>query len=150
MASFRFRLSSLENFRRQARERCQLELAAAEADRQNLDSQRNDVERQIVALRHAVRGSVGPGRVDVMQLASASDFECRLRGELEQLNRRASVLAEEVARCRQAVVEADREVRTLEKLRQRQHEQFQSDERRAESKRLDDAAVRHLHGEPLA
>ncbi len=73
-----------------------------------------------------------------------------IRAELEQLHHRASVLAAEVARCREAVVEADRDVRSLEKLRQRQHEQFQAAERRAESKSLDDAAARHLRREPLA
>jgi len=150
MPPFRFRLGSLEKFRRQVRERCQLKLAAAEADHQRLDSERRDVERQLVALRHAVRGSVGPGRVDVVRLASANDFESGLRAELERLDQRTSVLAAEVARCREAVVEADRDVRTLEKLRQRQHEQFQADERRAESKALDDTAVRHLRREPLA
>jgi flagellar export protein FliJ len=150
MTPFRFRLNSLENYRRQTRESRQLELAAVDAERRRLESQCHDIECQLAAQRHAVRGSIGPGRIDVVQLAAASDFECRLRGELEQLNRRASVLVAEVARCRQAVVEADRDVRTLEKLRERQYEQFQFEERRAESKSLDDTAARHLHGEPLA
>ena len=49
-------------------------------------------------------------------------------------------MAAEIERRRQALVEADREVRVLEKLRQRQAEQHRRDEDLREVKRLDEVA----------
>ena len=50
-------------------------------------------------------------------------------------------MAAEIERRRQALVEADREVRVLEKLRQRQAEQHRREEELREAKRLDEVAA---------
>ena len=55
---------------------------------------------------------------------------------------RRAELAPEIERRRQAVVEADRELKVLEKLSERQQAQFRLDQTRAEGKLLDEAAAR--------
>ena len=50
-------------------------------------------------------------------------------------------MAAEIERRRQALVEADREVRVLEKLRERQLEQHRREEELRETKRLDEVVT---------
>jgi flagellar export protein FliJ len=52
-----------------------------------------------------------------------------------------------LGRRREALVAADREVRTLEKLRESQHERFRREEETRETKRLDEVAGRRAAGE---
>ncbi|MEX2112374.1 MAG: flagellar export protein FliJ [Pirellulales bacterium] len=150
MPQFRFRLRSLETLRRQARERCQLDLAAAESAWQLLGARSGELDRELDKLRSAVRAGVEPGHVNVVQLAAAGDFERGLRAQQERLREQQAALVEEIACRRAALIEADREVKALGKLCQLRREQFQADERRADGKSLDDAALRHLNREPLA
>jgi flagellar export protein FliJ len=57
------------------------------------------------------------------------------------MNQRARV-AEELERRRETLVEADREVKVLEKLKAARRAEYDQAERRAEVKRLDEAAGR--------
>jgi flagellar export protein FliJ len=52
------------------------------------------------------------------------------------------LLAAEVERRRVAVVEADRQVKVLEKLHERKLDEFRQDQQRAEFKVLDEVAAR--------
>ena len=57
------------------------------------------------------------------------------------LQRQRQALAAEIDRRRQALLEADRDVRTLEKLRENQLQAHRQEEERQEGKRLDEAAL---------
>ncbi len=58
-------------------------------------------------------------------------------------------MATEIERRRQALVEADREVRVLEKLRERQAEQHRREEDLQEAKRLDEVAAQQAFRQVL-
>ncbi len=150
MSQFHFRLRSLETLRRQTRERCQLELAGAVSDRQRLVEERDAIDRKLDRLQSGLRAGVAPGRINLAQLAAAGDFERCLQAEHERLCQVAIALEAEVARRRADLIDADREVKALEKLCQLRHEQYLAGERRSAGKALDDAAVRQLRREPLA
>jgi len=140
--AFHFRLGALERVRRQVREQCQLDVAEAEESERRLVAAQNSLERQLATLQDGMRSSVSPGQVDLQLLASAGDFGNRLQAQLTQLSQQQVRLADEIARRRSALVEADRDVKTLEKLHQRQRQQHEMTATRADQKLQDDAAAR--------
>jgi flagellar export protein FliJ len=124
------------------REQCQLDVAEAEDARRRLVAEQKLLERRLAALQAGMRSSVSPGLVDLQRLSSAGDFSSRLQVQLTELSQQRVRLEEEIARRRQALVEADRDVKTLEKLRERQHQQHEMAARRAGQKLQDDASAR--------
>ena len=75
------------------------------------------------------------------RLLEAQRYQLALEAQARLLAEQAARLAEEVEVRRQAVVEADREVRVLDKLRERRLAQHHSAELAAEAKRLDEIAA---------
>ena len=75
------------------------------------------------------------------RLLEAQRYEVVLKAREVELARQKELLAVETERRRQAAVEADREVRVLEKLKERHHSQHRRDEQRKEMKQLDEAAL---------
>ena len=75
------------------------------------------------------------------RLLEAQRYEVVLKAREVELARQKELLAVETERRRQAVVEADREVRVLEMLEERHHSQHRRDEQRKEMKQLDEAAL---------
>jgi flagellar export protein FliJ len=140
MARFEFRLKALLAFREATRAERRIDLAAAQGDQSELASQRATLQRQLNDERKRLR--VSSGQVDVAAMQAAHRFESILRSQLHELSKRDRAVALEVDRLTQAVVEADREVRSLEKLREKQLEQFREREARLEAKRLDEVATR--------
>ena len=97
----------------------------------------------------ATAGATPDQRAEVVAgfVAAAGEFGNLLQAQLAQLNQKRAQLEDEIARRRQALVEADRDVKTLEKLRERQHQQHELASRRADQKLLDDAAARQVERE---
>jgi flagellar export protein FliJ len=81
------------------------------------------------------------GSLDVTQLLTAQRYQLALEAQNRKLADQAAKLAEEVERRRQSLVEADREVRVLDKLEQRKRQQHREASQRAETKVLDDVAT---------
>ncbi|MDP6058158.1 MAG: flagellar FliJ family protein, partial [Pirellulaceae bacterium] len=90
--------------------------------------------------------AASPGRVDVDRLVAIQRFEQVLRAKARALTQRKSRLIEEIEKRRLALVEADRQVCVLEKLRDRQLETHRTDELRREVKTLDEVALSHRRG----
>ena len=83
----------------------------------------------------------GPGDVDVDRLVEAQRYEVATARPAEPIRRgSARAVADEIERRRQALVEANREVRVLEKLREKQADQHRHEEQRRDVKRLDEVA----------
>ncbi|HEY2760486.1 MAG TPA: flagellar export protein FliJ, partial [Pirellulales bacterium] len=99
------------------------------------------LDEEIVFIRQHSKtaGQVGPINVD--RLLDAGRYEMALRAERQSASSQRDTVAQEVERRRQALVEADREVKSLEKLRERQLERHRYEESRRESKQLDAIAV---------
>jgi flagellar export protein FliJ len=142
MPASHFRLDALERLRRQQREQCQLDVSAAEEAKRGLATELVLVESRLVELQAVMRSGASPGQVDLQRLCSQGDFCKRLQTQLTQLGQQRAQLEDEIARRRRALVEADRELKTLEKLRERQHQQHETGSRRADQRLQDDAAAR--------
>ena len=62
----------------------------------------------------------------------------------QELSQQEKAVAAEIEKRREALAEANREVRVLEKLKEKQHHRYQQEENRREIKLLDEAAGQRL------
>ena len=151
MPRFHFRLTTLLRLRERDRDDCRAALAEAfRVDDALSGGAGRPVQQQLDELQALCRRTAGPGPVDVEQLLESRRYQMTLRGELASLQQQRQAVAAEIERRRQALVEANREVRVLEKLRDRQAERFRDEENRRQIKLLDEIAQnRPLTGQPL-
>ncbi len=84
----------------------------------------------------------GPGRVNVDMLIGADRYEVVLKAEMAVIDQKHAQLAAEIERRRQDLVAADREVRLLEKFRDKLAERHRQAEGAMEMKQLDEVANR--------
>lgn len=142
MTQFRFRLETLLNLREAARGAARQALAEAYKAETLLDRRLSEIEEQIASLRNETRTMSGGGAVSVDRLIENQRYEMVLRAERQTTDQRIRQLADEIEGRRAALVEADRQVRLLERYRDHQRERYSEDERRREVKRMDEVAQR--------
>jgi flagellar protein FliJ len=141
MARFQFRLKTLLAVREASRDERRVQLAEAQAEDRELKERRAILERELANQQESVRAGTSPGRLDIDRLITAHRYDMVLRRELQVLLEHEQTLAAEIERRRETLVAADREVRVLEKLRARQHEQFRQQQSLVETKQLDEVAA---------
>ncbi len=150
MANFIFRLTALLRLRESRRDECRAALAEAYRIDDVLRKQFESLTRELDSLREFCRLKASPGAVEIDRLVEAQRYELVARAQQQNIAQQRQTVAAEIERRRQALVEADREVRVLEKLRERQAEQHRCEEDLREVKRLDEVAsqqvFRRMHG----
>lgn len=140
MARFQFRLAVLLQLREAVRDERRNQLAEAFRMADSMDAQHAEIVenlRQVTQMRATTTGDV-----NVDRLLAASRYEAVLMLEQHNLERRQAALAEEIERRREALVAADRDVRTLEQLREKQQQRHRDERERQQMKLLDEAALR--------
>lgn len=138
MTAFRFRLQTLLRLREGERRQRQLELAQArEAERILLD-QIATLEYETGEVQNRVRAAQAPGAVLVDAILELQRYTIQLRAQVRLGQERLEQVRAEVERRRTIVMEADRQVRTLEKLRDKQAATFAADVLRREQAVLDE------------
>jgi flagellar export protein FliJ len=149
MPRFRFRLATLRRLREITRDELRSRLATAYEAERILAEQRHAIDVESLALVASRRHAVEQTPLNVTALLESQRYQFALEAQARTLAEQADKLAAEVERRRLAVVEADREVRVLDKLEERQRAQHGLAAARAENKRLDEvAAVRWEEGNP--
>jgi flagellar FliJ protein len=141
MARFRFRLETLRRLREMNRDELRVRLAEAYQAEQILVGQRATLVGEIATMAEAQRKLTSDGAVDVTRLLESQRYQLLLEAQGRTLAEQAARLAEEVEVRRQAVVEADRQVRVLDKLHDRRRSQHEQAQQAAEAKRLDEVAA---------
>lgn len=142
MANFRFRLTTLLKLRESARDERRRVLAEGFQAAATLQEHIDETNGELDGLRSIYGESSKPGVVKLDRLLDAQRYEAVLRSQLHVLKDQAMRVAEEVERRRQALIEADREVRILEKLREKQQSRHDEELARDEMKELDELAGR--------
>jgi flagellar protein FliJ len=145
MVKFKFRLAALLRLRESRRDECRAALAEAYRVDEVLLRQFEGMGQELDILREFCRLKVSPGTVDIDRLVEAQRYELVTRAKQRQVQQQREVVGAEIERRRQALVEADREVRVLEKLRERQTEQHRREEELREVKRLDEVASQQTY-----
>lgn len=142
MPAFQFRLTTVLRLREAVRDERRGELADALRVDSALRDKLAEFAAELNSLRLECHRASGPGRVPIDGLLDAQRFELHVRGEQATVQSQLQALAGEIERRRLALVEADREVRVLEKLREARQAEHAVDERRQEAKELDEVAAR--------
>lgn len=142
MAVSPFHLASLLSVREAARDQRRLRLTESRrADEELLGKLAQlDTERQ--RLEAECRTAAAPGRLDVNRWLLAHHSAIALQTEEAAVQERRRTLASEIQRRREELLASDREVRALEKLRERRHRQHRLLEERQHIKQLDEIAAR--------
>jgi flagellar FliJ protein len=117
---FHFRLTTLLRLRLEARDERRAELAKALRAEGVLQQQQQTLAHEASDLLARSRSLVGPGEADLDALIQTQRYGLLLKSRSAQLAEQLAQVVAEVARRREALVEADREVRILEKLRDKQ------------------------------
>lgn len=141
MGPFKFRLATLLRLREQIRDERRAYLAEAEELEARLREQEAAWERDVAGVRAEIRRTAGPGRLNVDRLIDSGRYELLLRAQIAGLQPQLAAVAKEIETRRQALVEADRQVRVLEKLREQQELRHREAEEADERKVLDEVAL---------
>lgn len=132
MPQFEFSLEALRKVREHHREQCLQVLAEVLSEDARLAEAQARLERERGRLQLELRQIQGDRAINVDQLAQRRVYAAQLLERSHDLERQRRALAERIADCRSALVQADREVKVLEQLRERQFAAFQLEhERRA-------------------
>ena len=137
-----FRLATLLKLREQARDERRRELAQAFAAERVLRGRVAELQAEIESTRQRTRQASGQGSVNVEGLLTARRYESIVKAQVSTVNAQIGQVLEEIERRRLTLLEADRDVKVLEKLRVRQAEQFAELAQQRESKQIDEAALR--------
>ena len=141
MAGFVFRLQPLLNLRAAERDRRREQLADAYRAAEILQQQMEQLAQETKNTRQQTSKASQPGEVVVDYLLNSHRYELLLRAQTQQLREQQQHVDVEIERRRQALLEADRELRALEKLRERQQDEFRRMEHRRQMRELDELVL---------
>ncbi len=141
MNHFHFRLNKVQAVRQNTREQRRLDLLEAQHAEDQIVAQITELQTALQSLRTHTRAATHPGYLDLDKLRHIQRYEYSLQGELRSAKTRHGSLVAEVQRCRQVLVEADREVKVLDRLQDRQQIQYRIDQARHEAKAMDDQTI---------
>lgn len=141
MKKFRFRLTTLRKLREARRDELRSKLAEAYHAAELLEDQMRSVQDELLELlelQTAQRSAIVGAKTDVNGLLAAGRYQSVLRMQQSTMQDQIKLLATEVERRRQAVVEADIQVRILDKLEERQKTEHRKKLQQIEIKELDE------------
>lgn len=147
MPKFQFRLATLLRLREAVRDERQIALAEAYRADDVLRQRQEELAAELVQLKGSCRQAAAPGQVDIDRLLAAQRYELSLRAAGVQVSQRREQIGAEIERRREAVVQANRDVRVLEKLRERQADRHRDEEAHREIRLLDEVGARLATGE---
>lgn len=141
MAPFRFRLASVLRYRERTRENKRLELRDIEQAKENLRSEIDHLEQSLNGFRQEMEGQAGKV-ISLTDLQLAADFSQAITSRIRECRRRLAALESRLVAKRAELLQANRDVKTLEQLRERRRERHRLEEARAEQKITDEVGQR--------
>ena len=138
---FHFRLETLLRLRIDERDQRLADRAKALCAEEMLRAQQASLRSEQVDMAERGRQLKSPGAGNVDALLHTHRDEIVLAARWRQLAAQMMEVAAETERRRLALVEADRQVRVLEKLRERQAAAYRQSEERRETKQFDEVAI---------
>jgi flagellar FliJ protein len=136
-----FRLQTVLRLRIAERDERRQELARALRAAEILTERRQQLGEEMQENQSLARRLAEPGNANIDRILQTHRYEAVLKGTLAQLETQEKQVAAEVERRRLVLTEADRQVRVLEKLKERKQEEALRVEQRQEMKQLDEAAA---------
>ena len=142
MAKFTFRLETLLKLRQAGRDERRAQLAQAYEAERVLQQRKEDLDRQHQQIVTRVRQASQPGPVNVDVLVNSQRHSVVVAVQQKWVRRQVEQVVQEIENRRRLLVEADRQVRVLEKLRDKQSRRHREREEKLEMKQIDEIAGR--------
>ncbi|MEW4562243.1 flagellar FliJ family protein [Bremerella sp. JC770] len=141
MSKFRFRLETYLRLKIAARDQCRAELAEVLQAEQQLKEHLAGIEADILGQHTYIRELTQAGALNV-DLITASQREVVFLKSLQIEKQQLMIkLRPHIQQRQRALIDADHEVRTLEKLKEQKHEQHLQWEAAMEAKQMDEIAM---------
>ena len=147
MGSFEFRLQSVLRVREAERDEKRSQLAEAYHVEQVLKGQASQLSDELADVQQEIRNRSKPGQIDVDHLLASHRHAIAVRAQQAQLAAQMEQVQTEIQRRRTLLVEADKQVRVLEKLRQRRLQQHRQGQQQAEIKTLDEISAQRYESQ---
>lgn len=141
MAKFKYRLQTLLKLRETNRDERRSELTQAQQADDILYDRQSTIEQQRHELLESTRDSIKPGPVNLDHLVNSQRHDVMLKTEELLITEQRQQVAQEIERRRAVLVEANRNVRVLELLKEKQLTRHRQEEQRQETKQLDEVAI---------
>jgi flagellar export protein FliJ len=135
----RSRLKGLLQLRKAHRDECRGELAETLRAQGQLREQREALEDEIDLMR--MQRAVNAGAVNIEQLRETARYASQLRSRQKTLEQELQAATSEAERRHKALVEADQQLRIIERLQTRQTELHQAEQQRHEQRQMDEMAL---------
>jgi len=150
LGKFNFRLESLLKLRKYERDVRQQRLVEKLAEDQQLLDQRNRLEQAREQVLEELRQLQQARVVKVEQAAARRYYAGRLLAVILEVERQRQLLKQEIERRRRELAEAEKKVKVLEKLKEKQRAEHQYEALRAEALALEDTWAAAQQRRPLA
>ena len=139
MKRFRFKLQRVLDIKRIREEQRQLEVALAERRRAEAVEEVASLRRSLAQCERQLRSFSGAS-IPVERLALLSESAARLRQEIKQSETRVAAAVQGLGLAKAAHLEAVKERKSMERLRERRLAAFREELARAEQKEMDEMA----------
>jgi len=139
---FKYRLAPLLKIRENVRAEKQAELSKAYEAARIVEAELERVQAELVRNGELGRQGAQKGRISVDYLLALRRHEAFLLAQQNQAQEQLQQIQQEIERRRIALTEADREVKVLEKLREKMKDRHLQEEALAELKQMDEIASR--------
>ena len=143
MKTFHFPLETPLRLRMQVRDERRRQLTQAYEAQRLLEQQQAELAQEQLHVQQHGRSASEPGELNVDRLLGQHRYALLLQARQQVMKQQKTALADETERRRQALSEADTEVRTIERLRERRLADHQLSENRREQREADDITVTH-------
>lgn len=141
-----FRLASLQKYRGHQRDLCRQYLAEALADQRGVESELAANEHHREQQLDEIRDKTGIGRVNIDAIVSRRFHAGQLAHEIRTIKQRLDLVLKQVDLCRRALIQADQRVKALEKLEEKQLNEFLFEqERKASREREENWIATHAY-----
>lgn len=136
MKKFVFRLENILNFRKKIEDGAQREFSKRKADLLKVENEMETVRGNLKAFIR--ENPYKEGTFTVSEIVAVDNYISRTHGTIEQLAGRIIAKEDEVYKALGVLVEAKKERKVIENLKQRKFERYTDDLNRAENDELDD------------
>ncbi|RCS41376.1 hypothetical protein DTL42_22720 [Bremerella cremea] len=141
MATFRFRLETYLRLKIAARDQCRAELAEVLRAEEQLKQQQVEIAEEIDGQHDYIRQATQSGSVNLDLITAAQRQVMFLKAADQEKQMLMKQLLPHIQQRRQALIDADHEVRTLEKLKEQKQVQHLQRESALEAKQMDEIAL---------
>jgi len=132
MKKFRFRFESLLSFRKSRRDQCRQILSGLLGDLDQLGLEKQKTMSHRIDQLSELRGLNEKGQMDVDRVTSRRFHSGQLLVEIQSIEQQEAILDDRISKCRNILAEAEREVKIIEKLREKHQADYNENRERTE------------------